>query len=675
MKKSPVAPISTVKDLCRVCYTCVRDCPAKAIRITGGQALIIHERCITCGHCVEVCRQKAKKPLNLVNRVIKLLKGPDPCAAIIAPSFPAEFQDQPYKETVGQIRSLGFDKVCEVAAGADLVAQAHKELLKEDKNYIATSCPAVVSFVKKYHPGLVEKLAPIASPMVVTARLLKEMYGKNLKIVFMGPCIAKKSESYWPETENVIDAAITFVELRELLGHYPDRVSQAEPSMFDAPYPGKGVLFPIGGGMLQTAGIQEDLLSKDVLATSGKANFVQAIHEFDEGSLDVKLLEVLCCDGCIMGPGMSSKGSLFGRRGVLRSYAVERLNEEEGREQTLPKVQLGITFNPDDRRLPLPSKREIDKVLEHMGKTRPEDELDCGACGYVTCREHAVAILKGLAETEMCLPFTIDRLKSSLDDLNVSHHELEEAQQALLNAEKLASMGQLSAGIAHEINNPLGVILLYGKLVLDEMDPESENREDLEMIIEQAERCKTIVSGLLNFARKNKVSHQLVNICDLIDNCSRAFQIPDHIQLVIQHELKDPMVEVDPDQMVQVLTNLVKNSKEAIGESGTICIRTTEHDTKFHIEVQDNGSGIPENVIKKIFEPLFTTKKIGKGTGLGLAVIYGIIKMHKGQITVTSNDDPEQGPTGTTFRVVLPRRNSNSVLKGHNGLLTGREVV
>ena len=205
--------VYTIKELCRTCYTCVRECPAKAIRIVGGQAEVIDDRCIACGNCTKVCSQGAKVFLNTTDRVAKLLENEPKVAAIVAPSFPAEFSELPdHTVLVGMIKALGFEYVAEVSFGADLVADRYKKLVSENKNfYISSDCPSIVNYVKFYHPGLVDNLAPIVSPMVAMSRVIREKYGKDTRIVFIGPCIAKKAES----TE--IDEAITFTELREML--------------------------------------------------------------------------------------------------------------------------------------------------------------------------------------------------------------------------------------------------------------------------------------------------------------------------------------------------------------------------------------------------------------------------------------------------------------------------
>jgi signal transduction histidine kinase len=282
--------------------------------------------------------------------------------------------------------------------------------------------------------------------------------------------------------------------------------------------------------------------------------------------------------------------------------------------------------------------------------------LNCGACGYDTCLEHAVAIHKKLAENEMCLPNTIDQLRIALTEVKVSHEELATTQEALLQSEKLAGMGQLAAGIAHEVNNPLGVVLMYAHLLLDDCDPQSRIHEDVAMIAEQANRCKKIVAGLLHFARQNKVCRTPTDIREIVDRTMRATTIPPSIALNVEHEAEDSIAEVDRDQIVQVLTNLVSNALAAMENGGTLTIRTSGDAHNVRFAVSDTGVGIPPENVKKIFDPFFTTKQMGKGTGLGLAVSYGIVKMHSGDIGVKSQADPAIGPTGSTFTVSLPRK-------------------
>jgi signal transduction histidine kinase len=291
-----------------------------------------------------------------------------------------------------------------------------------------------------------------------------------------------------------------------------------------------------------------------------------------------------------------------------------------------------------------------------MGKFTADDELNCGACGYASCREHASAICEGLAESEMCLPYSIDELQTAVKELENSREQLADAQEALLQSEKMASMGQLAAGIAHEVNNPLGVVLMYAHLLMDECPADSKYREDLVMITEQADRCKKIVAGLLNFARQNKLVRHPADMRQLVERAMRTIPLPENVALKIDHDLDDPIAEVDRDQVVQVLTNLATNAVAAMEHGGTLTLRTAGDDNRVTIAVIDTGTGIKPENIKKIFEPFFTTKQMGKGTGLGLAVTYGIVKMHSGDIRVQSNADPEKGPTGTTFTVLLPRR-------------------
>ncbi len=658
--------IITQKDKCRVCYTCVRECPAKAIRIADGQAEVIPTRCIGCGNCVRVCSQHAKQVLSSIAEVQELLASHEPVAAIVAPSFPAEFSEFDFTTLVGMLRAMGFAYVNEVAFGADLVALETRKLLEANPTarYISTPCPAVFGYIKRYHFELIPMLLPVVSPMIATARVLREIHGENLKIVFIGPCIAKMGEAYSDEMAGEIDEVLTFEELRRMFTSANLRPETVMPTDFDPPHAYKGALFPIHRGLLETSDLREDLLSGEIVSASGRANFIDAIMEFGSGELNARLLDVLCCDGCIMGAGMTTTEPLFKRRSKVSRYARQVLKNRSDAEwrgylEQFRHLDLSRTFIPFNQRIPDPSEEQIKATLAKMGKLTKADELNCGACGYDTCREHAIAILKGLAESEMCLPFTIETLHRTIKDLNLSREQLDNTRAALIQAEKMGSMGQLAAGIAHEVNNPLGVILMYAHLMLEQCPRDSELYPDLQMIVEQADRCKKIVSGLLNFARQTKVNYQLVNINEMLNNYLKTVQLPENVEIDILTELANPSAEIDLDQIIQVLTNLVNNSLTAMPNGGKLLLKATGDDEQIQLSVSDTGTGIPKEHLNKIFEPFFTTKKVGQGTGLGLSIIYGIVKMHNGDIRVQSNADPNAGPTGTTFTITLPRRHKN----------------
>ena len=250
--------VKTIKERCRVCYTCVRECPAKAIRIADGQAEVLPERCIGCGNCVRVCSQHAKAILDSIDRVEELLAGPAQVAACLAPSFPAEFTDRDPEVLVGMIRQLGFALVTEVAFGADLVAEEYRKLLARTngERFVATSCPAIVSYVERYYPALLPRLAPIVSPMIAMARVLHRLHGEGMRVVFVGPCLAKKGEAASELVRGEVDAVLTFAELREMFARASLTPVAAAASDFDPPHPGAGALFPITRGLLQAAGIQ-----------------------------------------------------------------------------------------------------------------------------------------------------------------------------------------------------------------------------------------------------------------------------------------------------------------------------------------------------------------------------------------------------------------------------------
>lgn len=646
--------VYTRKELCRTCYTCVRECPAKAIRIENGQAEVMSDRCIGCGNCTRVCSQGAKVYLRTSDRVKQLLKSAGRVAAIVAPSFPAEFNETGAGLFTGMVRKLGFTSVYEVSFGADLVASRYRELIGagDNKYYISSDCPSTVNYIRYYHPALIPRLAPVVSPMVAMTRVVAEIEGKETPVVFIGPCVAKKAES------SEVNEAITFTELRDLFIDAGISAENAEPSHFDPPLGGKGAIFPVARGLLQTAGINDDTITGNILAAEGRIPFQEAIREFEAGMIKDQHLELLCCKGCVMGPGMSEGGKYYKRRAYVSSYAQEKMRSLDNDEWTANinrflAIDLDAGFIANDRRLLNPENVEIERVLKEMGKFAETDHLNCGACGYETCRDHAVAITKGLAEVEMCLPNTIEKLHDSVKDLALSNEKLGSMRQALRQSEKLAHMGQLSAGIAHELNNPLGVVIMYSNILLEECAGDDPLRDDLKLIAEQAGRCKKIVGGLLNFARKNQVNHDYIDLRVLVKKSIDSVIVPQGISVNIISDMKDHEVMADMEQMTQVISNLVKNAVDALGEKGKIRICLGEEGDNVTISVEDNGHGISREHLPKIFEPFFTTKSTGSGTGLGLATAYGIVKMHRGQITVESETDEKK--RGTTFNITIPR--------------------
>jgi signal transduction histidine kinase len=499
--------------------------------------------------------------------------------------------------------------------------------------------------------------------MLAIARVLHAKYGPDVKVAFIGPCIAKKGEAQYEQFEGEVDAALTFVELRALFETRGITLAErpATDDDFDAPHSSLGALFPITRGMLQAADLDEDLLSGDIVTADGRHNLAHAITDFEHGETEARLLDILCCEGCIMGAGFSCEEPVFKRRSdVSRETRSRRAFFDQAAWEAAVAdcagIDLSRTFAPFDQRFDdMPTPEELREILARMNKASADDELDCGACGYMSCRDHAVAIWQGLAEVEMCLPYAVDELRKTVDELQESNDSLETTKEALVKSEKLASMGQLAAGIAHEVNNPLGILLLHANLLLEDCEDDAAVAADVELIVDQANRCKKIISGLLNFARQSRVVRQPTDLAALVQEVLRTIPVDEGVTITVDDRLTDPTAELDADQIVQVLTNLLTNAQHALPDGGRVLITLDGTEENVIVMVADDGTGIAEEHLDKLFSPFFTTKQVGKGTGLGLAVTHGIVKMHRGQITVESNADPSKGPTQTTFTLVLPR--------------------
>jgi two-component system, NtrC family, sensor kinase len=663
--------VSTIPEKCKRCYSCVRECPAKAIQVLRGQATVIAEQCIACGNCVRICAQKAKRIEDSTMLVKRLLEGEEKVFALLAPSFPLAFQPNAAGKVISALRKLGFSEVWEVAFGAELISKEYgrifKEAIQSGKYVISTPCPSIVSYVEKYMPSLHSALAPIVSPMLAVARTVRHHFGSGVRVVFIGPCIAKKAEIKDPFVQGIVDAVLTFVELERMFAEAGVEVGAERASGFDGPLAYLGRAMPITGGLLRTAGLYADILENDVLVTEGKDRVLQVLKEIAEGRSKAKLFDLLFCEGCINGPKLQSELSVFARKEALTEYIREQNRFTVRRElmenlDELAELDLSRDFTRQAVTLANPTEEQIADTMKRMRKFRPEDQLNCGSCGYPSCRDKAIAVCQGLAEIDMCLPYLVDELETTLGRLKQSHRDLESTQSRLVQTERLASMGQISAGVAHEINNPLSTILLYVHTLLRRHREEDADTEDLEMILSEATRCRNIMRGLLDFARQSRVVKTPTDMRALIEEVvsNMTLRVLDsniRVRCDVQPDL--PMAFVDGDQIRQMLVNLVQNGMDAIdGKDGEIVISSRlagNGVATLEIAVSDTGAGMPQEVMAQIFTPFYTTKQLGKGTGMGLSIVYGVVKMHSGEVTV----DSEVGK-GTTFTVRIPVEDRSS---------------
>lgn len=608
--------VTTSLDLCKRCYSCIRECPAKAIRVMGGQAVVLQERCIACGNCVKVCSQGAKKIHSQTDAVLEYVLPYSKTVAIVAPSFAASFPED-YKKIPSALRKLGFEHVIETAFGADLISNLYFSEFENDNNQtiISSSCPAVCNYIQKYFIELVPNLAKIVSPMIALGRYIKENMGKDYKVVFIGPCVAKKDEFIQDEVIGAIDSVLTFSEVKEMFETKNINFDQLEPSSFDPPFAYLGKTFPLAGGLLKTTNISDDILEKEIIIVEGKSKVLEFIDDLANNKIHAKFIDILFCEGCISGPAIDSDLNYYARKQKVIDYIKENvhsINKKVWNSNIYNSRNLDLTrtFEPKNQRRPVPSETEIKNILASLNKYSERDELNCGSCGYPTCREFAINIGKNLAEKEMCLNYLIDQLETAYEDLRTT-------QEQLHSAEKLASIGQLAAGVAHEINNPLGTIMLYASLLKKTLEKQascSNSDEDLNLIINEANRCKNIVSNLLNFARQGKLSSVKFPLSSLLRKILKTIEMDPRfsgINTVFIDYTNDMLVEGDKDQLEQVFINLIGNASESMEETERkeLKLEISQNHEYIITQISDTGAGIPRENYSKVFTPFFTTKK------------------------------------------------------------------
>lgn len=392
---------------CRDCYRCVRHCDVKAIRVQGGQAQVVSELCIVCTTCIRTCPQKAKDVPSATPDVKQALRNGRTLIASVAPSAPAYFGFQDFSEMEVALKKLGFTAVEETALGAQIVALAHSDFMEStplSRPVITSSCPVVVNLIEKYYPDLLNHLAPIVSPMIAHGRWLLKKYGPDAYIVFIGPCIAKKMEIFDPAVTGVFSAAMTFRGLSDWFSEENIALTEVQIQTKTSSE-ANATLFPVEGGLIAAAGLNTDMLGCDMIVASSLETCRNILGDIRAGDLSASLVELMACTGgCINGPAMSDlPGGIYAARQKILDYHRRRASYETPLREHWPDLSRGFS----DKRQPIPefSEDQIRDVLHRVNKYKPEDELNCGACGYSSCREKAIATLRGMAEVTMCIPY------------------------------------------------------------------------------------------------------------------------------------------------------------------------------------------------------------------------------------------------------------------------------
>jgi iron only hydrogenase large subunit-like protein len=444
------------KSKCKACYSCIRACPVKAIHVHGNSVFpyIEESKCILCGTCIGTCAYDAITYFDSKNRVKQLLNTREKVVAICAPTIAGEFHDiTDYRKFVKMIRLLGFSYVMEMAFGVDIIAEKYRKLTHDEFNgkyYITSCCPSIVALIEKFYPELIGNLVPFVSPISATAIVARKLYGNDVKVVQITPCVAAKKEVDRHTGLAKVNEVLTFRELRQLFDEFKISETFSEYSDFDEPLGYKGSMYPIAQGFLEATSLDISLLKENTITVEGKTS-VNAVKQFWEYYNIIKHnFNVFFCEGCIMGPGTSDGGQKYLRYALVKDYINRRLanfDVEKWERNMIVHTnhkELNAKFTNKKYELHTPDEFEIKIALNRITKRNDNKEVNCSACGFDTCKDLAYAIAQNTAIPEMCVTSSqIDNRETShsskkiIEELDMVKDELKSTKTALDETKEL----------------------------------------------------------------------------------------------------------------------------------------------------------------------------------------------------------------------------------------------
>lgn len=405
---------------CKNCYKCVRTCVVKAITVKNEQAQIMNDQCILCGLCLEACPQNAKSFISDLDRVKNYIKQGIPTIVSIAPSYLGILKYKTPGQVVAALKKLGFYQVRETAEGAAYVTAEYVRLLDDNKmdNIITTCCQSANDLIEIYYPALTKYMAPVVSPMIAHGKLIREEFGQDVKIVFLGPCISKKREAESDiRTKGLVDAVINFTELEEWLNEEKINIMELEDCNLDNKDPKVNRLYPISSGILSSVlATKKEADAYRKFYVHGINNCIELLESLQKGEVHGCFIEInICNGGCIKGPAVDNKREDFSRF-KIKLDMEETIPKESAVSNQYPSISNDISFtktfynrSPREKQ---PNENQIQSILNKIGKTEKHHELNCGACGYPSCRDKAIAVYQGKAELNMCIPFMHEKAQS-----------------------------------------------------------------------------------------------------------------------------------------------------------------------------------------------------------------------------------------------------------------------
>ena len=403
------------KANCKNCYKCVRNCPVKAIRIVDQQAQIVEEDCILCGRCTVVCPQNAKEDISCLGEVRRLLSQGKEVVAAVAPSFTAYFNGCDWELFAGAMKQLGFSQVFETAEGAHMVKREYERLLRDENRegpMISTCCSSINLYVQKYLPEALPFMAPVITPLRAVTRLIRQQC-PNAAVVFLSPCISKKTETTALGCSDGPDYDLTFDDLEDWMRESGIELHRS----LIGTSPKLSRMFPVTGGVLRT---MERQPGWRYLAVDGMEDCIETLHDAINGKLPHCFIEMSACTGaCVAGPAFLKREK--GKAAAIAAVHASALDDSESDFDDVDDISVEGTLRKASIFRPEPSEEQLSGILKRMGKNTPEDELNCGICGYPTCREKAKAVFLGRADITMCLPYMKEKAESYSDKIvNVS---------------------------------------------------------------------------------------------------------------------------------------------------------------------------------------------------------------------------------------------------------------